>query len=414
MEIPMSQGHASLVAVAALTVSAALGSAWSSRVVADSAAVENKQVAAALLDAKKLAGKKQWSKALDAVHKAQAVPDKSAYAQYKLEEFEAYLLTQQREYGKAARVFEHLARSENAPRAQRPGYFKTAAQLYLQTKSYDAAAEAAVRATKLNGNDLSALELLAQSQYLAQDYRSAAGSLKRLVSKMQQSGKRPDEKWFQMMLTSYDRLHDDAQVAAAWESLLQNYPKADYWKPVLKRKAAHAPSDALEAGYHRLMFDIGVLEKPADYEELALSAIDAGAPSAAVTILEQGFENGSLRGPQEARYKRMLDFATKRSAESEQSTADLTARADSIPAAAKIELGRVHLGRGEYTKAIEELSRGIQASGIEHKDQARIDLGIAYLKSDQLEHARETFASVSAKSQWRDLAELWELRASSR
>jgi Tfp pilus assembly protein PilF len=376
--------------------------------------VENKQVGEALVEAKKQAGRKQWSKALAAVRKGQAVPDKSAYAQYKLDQYEAYLLTQQREYAKAARAFEQLARSDNAPRADRAGHWKTAAQLHLQTKSYDAAAQAAERALESNAGDTSVLELLAQSQYLAQNYASAAESLERLVNTTEKGGKLPQEKWLQMMLTSYDRLHDDAKVASAWQSLLHHYPKPQYWKTVLKLKAAHAPSDALEAGYRRLMFDVGVLEKPADYEELALDAIDAGAPGAAVRVLEQGFSNGSLRGPQEARYQRMLDYARNKAAESDRSAAELAARAQSMPPSARVELGRLHLARGEYAKAIDELKRGIQSDELDRKDQTRIDLGIAYLKSDQPKQARAAFAAVESDSEWRDLADLWELRAENR
>lgn len=390
---------------AVLTVSPAIAAS-------DSAAVENKQVAEALLEAKRLAGKKRWAPALEAVRTAKGVPDKSDYAEYKIDEFEAYLLTQQRSYSQAAQVFERMARSDNAPQKDVPGHWKTAAQLYMQTKSYDRAADAASQASKLNPGDTQLLEILGQAQYLGQNYQAASSTLRKLVDTTEKINKQPDEEWLQMLLASYDRLNDEKQVAATWEALLKHFPKPDYWQTVLRLKASRASSDALESGYRRLMFDVGVLEKPGDYEELALSAIDAGAPSEAVRILEQGFENGSLAGPQEARFKRMLDYAKKKVAENERNLTQLTAHAESLPAESSVALGRLHLGRGQYDEAIGELRRGIQSGDIKQEEQARIDLGIAYLKNEQPKQAREAFSAVDSKSEWHDLARLWQLRAS--
>ena len=63
-----------------------------------------------------------------------------------------------------------------------------------------------------------------------------------------------------------------------------------------------------------------------------------------------------------------------------------------------------------YDQAIAALRRGIQKGAFEHSDQARIDLGVAYLKSGETKQARESFAAVNADSEWRGLAELWSLR----
>jgi tetratricopeptide (TPR) repeat protein len=387
--------------------------ATSAHAVTNGAAVENRQVADALLEGKRLASKKQWTAALQAVHKARSVTEKSNYAEYKIDEFEAYLLTQQRKYAQAAQAFERMARSDNAPRGDLSGHWKTAAQLYLQTQEYGKAAQAADQALKLDPKDPQLLELLGQAQYLAKDYRAAASTLKQLVNNAESNRRQPGEEWLQLLLASYDQLHDNEQVAATWELLLEHYPKPEYWRTVLKLKAQRASSDMLESGYRRLMFDVGVLDKPADYEELALSAIDAGAPSEAIAVLEKGFENGALTGPQEARYRRMLEFAKQKAATNDSNLNQLTANAQSLPAQSSVELGRLHLLSGDYQQAIAELRRGIQSGKVEHADQARIDLGIAYLKSDQLEQARRTFAAVDSKSEWHDLAELWELRAAS-
>ena len=64
-----------------------------------------------------------------------------------------------------------------------------------------------------------------------------------------------------------------------------------------------------------------------------------------------------------------------------------------------------------YDQAIAALRKGIQKGGLAHSDQARIDLGVAYLKRGETQQARETFAAVKADSEWRGLAQLWSLRS---
>jgi hypothetical protein len=414
LEVMMSHGknrvRASIVLVGLMSGFAGIAPLTAQS--AAKAAVVNKEVADALLEAKRLAGKKQWDGALAALRKAKTVDEKSTYANYKIDEFEAYVLTQQRKYSQAAEVFERLARSDNAPKQDVPRHWRTAAQLHLQAKSYDKASGAATEALKWEAGDTQLLELLAQAQYLGKDYRAATGTLQNLVQATEKRGKKPEEEWLQMQLASHTQLKDDKQIAAAWESLLQHHPKPDYWETVLAMKASRADSKALEAGYRRLMFDVGVLKKPTDYEDLALDAIDDGAPSEAVKVLETGLENGSLGGKNEARYRRMLEFAQTKVKEREQSLSQLAAQSASLPAKASLDLGRLYLGRGDYDKAIEELQRGLKSEGIENEQPARIALGVAYLKNEQPKQARETFAAVDRESEWHDLAELWELRAS--
>ena len=74
-------------------------------------------------------------------------------------------------------------------------------------------------------------------------------------------------------------------------------------------------------------------------------------------------------------------------------------------------LGRIYLSQRMYDRAIAALRKGIQKGALEHSDQVRIDLGVAYLKSGETQQARRAFAEVKADSEWRSLAELWSVRA---
>ena len=43
-------------------------------------------------------------------------------------------------------------------------------------------------------------------------------------------------------------------------------------------------------------------------------------------------------------------------------------------------------------------------------DEAQVSLGIAYLRKNQKDAARQAFKAVKADSKWHDLAEMWEIR----
>jgi Tfp pilus assembly protein PilF len=384
-------------------------------VAADKPAVENRQVADALTEAKTLADKKQWEAALAAVKRAQQVPDKSPYAEYKIDEFMGYILTQQHKYGDAAAVFARLADSSQASREDVDRHLSTAAQLYLQAKQYPKAAKLATRALETNRGDARLLELSGESRYLAGDYEGAARTMQQLVKATERSGGTPREKWLKIILDSYYKLDDRDQAAAAWDALLRHYPKQEYWEAVLDQKLAQVDSDTLEFGYRRLMFELGLMSDDGDYEELAMRAIDVGLPGEAVRVLNAGLDNGALSSSDRPHFHRILKYAEDQFAKERATVAALAERAQTADSGTpSVALGRFYLGDARYDEAISALRRGIEKGNLDRPDQARIDLGIAYLGNDQAEQATKTFAQVDVNSEWRDLAELWSLHATAR
>jgi hypothetical protein len=72
-------------------------------------AVNDKNIAKYLTEAKDLAAGKRWEAAWAALEKAQRIPDASPYAKYKIDEYKGYVLTQQHKNAEAGTLFEQLA-----------------------------------------------------------------------------------------------------------------------------------------------------------------------------------------------------------------------------------------------------------------------------------------------------------------
>jgi hypothetical protein len=375
-------------------------------------AVTNRAVAKYLTEARKLAASEQWEAALTALNNAEQVPAASPYAEYKISEFRGYVLTQQRKYGDAAAVFEHLASADLATPGDRAGLLKTASQLYMRAKQYPKAAQAAESALATARNDAALLELAGQAKYLEGNFAGAVERIGQLVAATERKGSKPHEAWLQIVLNSYYKLNDHEQIAQTWEALLRHYPKPEYWRNVVELKGAEPHSERVALYYLALTFDLGILDDAADHETLALGAIDLGLAAEAVRVLESGLQKGVLGGGDEARFRRMLAHAQAEAAKSAAALADLAHQARRAGTGQPdTAVGRAYLSQRKYERAIPALRRGIEKGALRNPDQARIDLGIAYLKSGRGEQAREVFASVQADSEWRELAELWSLRA---
>jgi hypothetical protein len=376
-------------------------------------AVIHKEVAQAITEAKKQLAHKHWDAALAALRKAERSAQKTDYAEYKIQEFKAYVLTQQRKYAQAAPIFAKLGESKQASEQQRSKHLKTAAQLYLQEKQYDKAADAADEALELSRADPEVLELAGQARYMSGNFAGAASVLEHLLNLTREQNKAPEEDWLQVLLNAYYKVGDEQKIASTWEVLLSYYPKQEYWRNVLARRTAQEHSPALDLGYRRLMYEVGLLKDPQDYEELAMNAIEAGAPEEAVRVLSSGLESGVLDS-ERARFERMLSYARDRAAKGEAGLAQLSkdaARASS--GELSVQLGRAYLGEQQYDRAIAALRSGLSKGKLEEPGSARILLGIAYLKKQEPEQARRALAAVDANSEWHDLAELWSLRARS-
>ena len=380
--------------------------------VAAEQAVSNKDVAKYLTEAKDLIAGKRWDAAFAALEKAERVPDQPAYSKDKILEFKAYVLTQQHKYAEAGAVFEQLAKSEAASAEQRNDQLKKASQSYMSAKQYERSARAAEAALVKQPNDPALLELAGKAKYLAGDFRGAAARTAQLIAATERRGGQPPEASLQLLLDSYYKLDDRKQIAQAWEMLLQHYPKPEYWRNVLEIKSAQPHSERVDYYYLALKFDVGMLEKPRDYETLAMGAIDLGMPEDAVRVVEAGLRKGVLAGKDEPRFRKMLVHAQALTAKSSSGVKELAQQAQRAGSGQlDADLGRIYLSQRMYDQAIAALRKGIQKGGLAHSDQARIDLGVAYLKRGEAQQARETFAAVKADSEWRGLAQLWSLRS---
>lgn len=376
--------------------------------------ITTKEVAKPLKAAQEAMQKKQWDTALGEIKKAQAVEKKTPFEAYQIDEFMGYVLIQQKKFGEAAPVFERMLNSGLMPADQVDERTKTVAQLYFQIKDYNKAATWSKKWLEKHPGTEDMSILLGQSQYLLNDYKSAAATMGNVVNNAEKAGRKPDENWIQIVMSSHFKTDNRDGIGDALKKMVRYYPKPEYWENLLDIYRRKEGGDRLTLGYYRLMNDVGVLKDKGDYVEMAQLAIDAGVPGEAQQVVQKGIEAGTLKSAdktEQGRYDRLLAGAKKQSDLDQASLAQLAKEAEkATQGQADVALGQAYLSYGKYDEAIAAIERGIKKGGVTDVDEAQISLGIAHMKKGQKDQARTAFKAVK-QGKWSDLAELWTIRS---
>jgi tetratricopeptide (TPR) repeat protein len=379
--------------------------------------ITTKAVATPLKAAQEAMQKKQWDTALAEIKKAAAVEKKTPFEAYQIDEFMGYVLIQQKKFGEAAPVFERLLNSGLMPPEQVDERTKTVAQLYFQVKDYNKASLWSKKWLDKHPGTEDMGILLGQSQYLLNDFKSAAATMGTVVNNAEKAGRKPDENWIQIVMSSHFKLDNKDGIGDALKKMVRYYPKPEYWENLLDIYRRKAQGDRMTLGFYRLMDDVGVLKDKGDIVERAQLAMDAGVPGEAQETVQKGMDAGTLKSAdktEQGRYDRLLAGAKKQSDLDKASLGQLAAEAEkSKSGQPHVALGQAYLSYGEYDKAIAALQKGIGMPGVIDLDEAQISLGIAYLKKGQKDQARQAFNTIKDESKWNDLADLWTIRTQS-
>lgn len=362
---------------------------------------------------------KQWDQALTKLREADAVPEKTAFDQFKINEIYAWVYISQKKYGEAAGIYEKLLDSGFVSAADADQYTKQIAQMYLQTKNNAKAMEYLQRWLKAHPGDADMTAILGQLQFQGGQLKQSMDTFNGLVNATEKAGQKPKEDWLKIMYrVSYQLSGNSANLDKSTlniiEKLLRYYPNETYWTAMLAGLKAQQGSDAYRLQLDRLMLSVGALKDPNEFVEMAQLANGAGYPGEALSVLDAGYAKGIVGTGAGKDREARLKASIAKAADTDK--ASLPALDKKARAAATGQddatLGEAYMGYGQYPQAIEALERGVKKGGLKKPDQAQLALGIAYLRSGQADKARSAFKQVSADGELGRIAALWSLHAS--
>jgi Tfp pilus assembly protein PilF len=350
----------------------------------------------------------KYKESLAKLREAEAVPNRTAQENHLIEQMRAAAASQAGDTEQAIKASQALMASGKLSEADKARHAASLASLYYRNRDFANAAKWADQALKSNPGDAAMRSLLIQSYYQAGDLQAASREALEDVHAAEKAGRAPPEDRLQLLANVASKGGDRGAYVSALEKLVAYYPKREYWADLLRRiESKPGFSNRLTLDVYRLRLATKTIESGNDYSEMAQLALQQGQAAEAKKILDEGFASGALgKGAEAERQKRLLALATQRAndAPRDLATAESEGAADGN---ALVRIGLAYTGLGQYDKGIALIQKGLASGGLKHIDDARLALGIAYLRAGNKAKATEAFRAVKGTDGAAELARLW-------
>ena len=349
--------------------------------------------------------------ALAKVREAEAVPNRTATEQLTIERMRGAAAARAGETQTAIRAFEAVLASGKAGQSEQAQIAASLAHLHAQAKDWNKTREWAQRAKQQGASAADMDRLLAYVNSQTGDFAAIARDAQASIEAAEKAGRRPEENDLLALADAQRRTGNNAGQMATLEKLVAYYPKREYWVAVLGRiQSKPGFSGRLALDVDRLKRQTKTLDKAEEYVELAQLALQDSQAAEGKAVLDEGFARGLLgQGAEAERQKRLLALATQRAADAPKMLAEAEAEAKDGNALVRVGMG--YSGLGQHDKAIALIQKGIARGDLRNPEDAKLHLGIAYLRAGNKAKAAEAFRSVKGTDGTADLARLW-LRAS--
>ncbi|MCA3863311.1 MAG: tetratricopeptide repeat protein [Burkholderia sp.] len=361
-------------------------------------------VAKPLVAAQELYRAHKYRDALGKIAQAAAVPNRTPYETYMVEEMRGAAAMAAGDTGTAAQAYETVL---NAGRLSGEDEQRTTAALagiYFQQKNYPLAIRTAQRYLKAGGTDPEMRTLLTQSYYRSNDCGPIVSQLKASTDAQANGGHAPDEGQLQMLATCAQKVKDGNAYRGALGLLVAYHPSPAYWDEMITAiRGTPGYLSSLDLDIYRLRRATGSLATADAYMEMTQLALVAGSPAEGKQVIDQGFASGVLgKDAQADREKRLQALAAKRA----------QSGGDAATPATPLDTGMNLVFAGHAQQGLPMMEQAISKGGLEHPDAARLRLGEAYYVAGQKAHAVQVLRTVKGTDGSGDLARLWTAVAS--
>ena len=143
-------------------------------------------------------------------------------------------------------------------------------------------------------------------------------------------------------------------------------------------------------------------------------ALQVPVPGEAKSIIDQGYAKGVLgTGPEAARHKRLQDLVTKTYNDDLKLLPQQEKDADGDHDGNKlIGIGAEYVSYGQFDHGISLIQTAIKRDQLRHPEDAKLILGLAYLKAGKKPQAVQVLKTVGGTEGAGDIAKLWVLYVS--
>ncbi len=247
--------------------------------------------------------------------------------------------------------------------------------------------------------------LLAQCYYQLNRYADMILPIETAIDLAQTNEKPLKESWYVLLNFAYFQQEVFRQVRDIQKTLLENWPKKQYWLWLAGAYTELGDEINLLSTYDAAR-TAGLLESESEFVMMAQLYLQNDIPYKAARLLETEMESGKVS--KTAKNYRLLSQAWSIALEDEKAIPALQEAANlSGDGEINLRLGNAYLNLGRHQKCAESVREGLRKGGIASPDNAYISLGMCLYKQQQYEAATDAFLEAEKTPRSARIANEW-------
>lgn len=236
--------------------------------------------------------------------------------------------------------------------------------------------------------------LRAQILYNLSRYKEMVEPIENAMSVARKRDKPVKEDWYGLLNFAYFQQEDYAKVRDIQKILLQNWPKARYWKSLAGAFTELGEDEKLIYAYDAAHTQ-GMLEKDTEFVTMAQLYLQAEVPYKAATLLEEKMNAGIV--PKNEKNYRLLSQAWMLAMEDEKSIPALQAAAK-LATHGELDqrLANAYLNVGNYAECVKSGNNALRKGSLKNADNMQISLGMCLYNLRRYSDAKAAFRKAAA------------------
>ena len=282
----------------------------------------------------------------------------------------------------------------------------TVAQLYTMQEQYAKALSTLDRWFTMEPNPgPDQFILRAQILYNLDRYKDMVNPIETAMQIARDRGTKVKEDWWNLLNFAYFQQENYAKVRDIQKVLLQNWPKARYWKSLAGAYTELGEDEKLIYAYDAAHTQ-GMLEKDTEFVTMAQLYLQAEVPYKAATLLQEKMDAGVV--PKVEKNYRLLSQAWQLSMEDKKAIPALQAAARlSEDGELDLRLANSYLNIGEYGECVKSANTALRKGSLKNPDNAQISLGMCLYNLRRYADAKTAFKNAARAPRSQRTANQW-------
>jgi tetratricopeptide (TPR) repeat protein len=366
----------------------------------------SKEVYERIQKAQEMVDAKDYRGALDTLNRLYN-PDKlTEYEQANVLNYLGFVYYNMDDIDNALRNFEKLLRIPSLEEQMAKQVTLTLAQLYTMQEQYSKALTTLDRWFVLETNPGPEQFILkAQILYNLNRYKDMINPIETAMKVARERDKPVKEDWWNLLSFAYFQQEDYRKVRDIQKTLLENWPKARYWKTLAGAFTELGEDEKLIYAYDAAHTQ-GMLEKDTEFVTMAQLYLQAEVPYKAATLLQEKIDAGVV--PKNEKNYRLLSQAWQLSMEDKKAIPALRAAAKlSEEGELDLRLANSYLNIGEYGECVKSANAAVRKGGLKNPDNAQISLGMCLYNLRRYNDAKTAFRAAAKVPRSQRTANQW-------